>query len=251
MKLRSSDYLGGIILGSILLHSLWVLIATLISSPLLPYPWQVYAEIPELFRKAIGEHLLVSLSRIAWGIALSLVMALPLAWLLVAYRRVGRMLEAFIYLSYPIPKLALLPIVMLFAGLGEGAKVVMIVLIILFQLVIGLRDSLKAIPQDNYALLRSLGAKPLSYIRHLYLPALMPDIFAALRIALGTAVSVLFVTETYGTSYGMGYYIVEAWLRVAYVEMYAGIVLLSLMGFVLFITIDLLEYLLCPWRRTL
>lgn len=159
------------------------------------------------------------------------------------------MLEALIYLSYPIPKLALLPIVMLMAGLGEATKVIMIVLIILFQLVIGLRDSLRSISRDSIALMHSLGASPWQSIKHLYFPAILPDIYGALRIALGTALSVLFVTETYGTSQGMGYYIVDAWMRVNYLDMYAGIVLLGLVGFLFFALIDLLEYLSCPWYR--
>lgn len=248
--MNSTKYLRGILLGGGLLHLLWLVLAYLLSSPVLPYPWVVYEHIPKLLTESLGEHLFVSLGRILAGIMVSLLMSIPLAYLLFRAKAVGRSLEAFIYLSYPIPKLALLPIVMLFAGLGEATKVIMIVLIILFQLVIGLRDSLRAIPRDTFALLRSLGANGWQELRHLYLPALLPDVFGALRIALGTAVSVLFVTETYGTSHGMGYYIVEAWMRVNYTDMYAGIVLLSLMGFILFLLLDLLEYWLCPWRRS-
>ncbi len=58
----------------------------------------------------------------------------------------------------------------------------------------------------------------------------------------------LFVTETYGTTEGLGYYISDAWMRIDYLDMYAGIALLSLMGVGLFILIDLLEAILCPWR---
>ena len=66
---------------------------------------------------------------------------------------------------------------------------------------------------------------------------------------MATAVSVLFFTETFGTQYGMGYYIMDAWLRVNYLEMYAGILVLSGMGLLLFGLIDLLEYVTCRWQR--
>ena len=66
---------------------------------------------------------------------------------------------------------------------------------------------------------------------------------------MATAVSVLFFTETFGTQYGMGYYIMDAWLRVNYLDMYAGIVVLSLMGLLLFGLIDMAEYVTCRWRR--
>ena len=58
----------------------------------------------------------------------------------------------------------------------------------------------------------------------------------------------LFVTETYGTTEGLGYYISDAWMRIDYLDMYGGIVLLSLLGVGLFILIDSLEALLCPWE---
>ena len=138
---------------------------------------------------------------------------------------------------------------MLLFGLGESTKVIMIVLIILFQLVIGLRDSLRQIPRDKLALMSSLGANYWQCLRHVYLPAILPDSLSALRIALGTAISVLFVTETYGSTLGMGGYIVEAWMRVNYLDMYGGIMMLSLMGFSLFLIIDTLEWLICPWTR--
>ena len=93
--------------------------------------------------------------------------------------------------------------------------------------------------------MRALGG----LLRHLLLPAALPAALSALRIAIGTAISVLFVTETYGTTEGLGYYISDAWMRIDYLDMYAGIALLSLMGVGLFILIDLLrgKY-SCPWQ---
>ena len=166
------------------------------------------------------------------------------------FPKVGRVVSTFIYFSYPIPKLALLPIVMLLAGLGEATKVVMIVLIILFQLIVSIRDALRGISSEHHALLRSLGAGRRAELRHLLLPATLPAMLSALRIALGTAISVLFVTETYGTTRGLGYYITDAWMRLDYLGMYAGIALLSILGVLLFILIDWLEQLLCPWQSS-
>ncbi|HBM80177.1 MAG TPA: nitrate/sulfonate/bicarbonate ABC transporter ATP-binding protein [Clostridiaceae bacterium] len=68
------------------------------------------------------------------------------------------------------------------------------------------------------------------------------------RVALGTSVSILFFTETFGTEYGMGYFIMDSWMRVNYVEMYSGIVILSIMGFGLFTLVDFIERQLCPWK---
>lgn len=241
--------LGHILLGAFLLHLIWALLAVVLHQPLLPAPWAVYAHTTEAWTGGMAQHLVASLLRIVVGLSLALFVALLVALLMHRYRFVGSIVGAFIYFSYPIPKLALLPVVMLLAGLGEVTKIVMILLIILFQLVVSLRDALGAIPKDNYVVMHTLGAGPLSILRHVLLPALLPDLLSALRVAIGTAVSVLFVTETYGTSQGMGYYIVHAWMRFNYLDMYAGIVFLGVMGFLLFVLTDVLEYLLVPWKR--
>lgn len=239
-----------IALGALVLHLCWLLLWAALSTKLLPAPWLVYAHLSEVFASGLPEHLLASLGRILWGIGLSMLLAFVLALVMFRYKAFGRVLDAFIYLTYPVPKLALLPIVMLLGGLGEGTKVAMIVLIILFQLVLSLRDSLRSIPRESFAITRSLGAGSSQTLRHILLPATLPATLSALRVALGTAISVLFVTETYGTARGMGYYIVDAWMRIHYLDMYGGIVVLSLVGFVLFVLIDLVETLLCPWHRS-
>jgi NitT/TauT family transport system permease protein len=69
-----------------------------------------------------------------------------------------------------------------------------------------------------------------------------------MRVGLGTAISVLFFTETFGTEYGIGYFIMDAWMRVNYLEMYSGIVMLSIIGFAVFSTIDVAEHILCRWK---
>lgn len=238
-----------ILLGAILLHLIWIALALLMDSAVLPMPWAVWEALPNAWAHSMPQHLGTSLGRIAQGVVYSLAIAVGLSLVVYRWRTLGRILDAFIYLSYPIPKLALLPVVMLLAGLGETAKVMMIMLIVLFQLIVGIRDSLRAVPPEAEATLRSLGASMWAHTRYLLLPAITPGLLSALRVAIGTAISVLFVTETYGTSFGMGYYIIDAWMRVNYLDMYAGIVVLSLTGFALFVAIDLLEYSICRWRR--
>lgn len=244
-----TEHLKTIVLGAILLHLAWLGLWGSLSTPLLPSPWLVYQHLWDIMNGSLAEHLWASLGRILLGIICSLSIALVLALAMFRFRALGKVLDAFIYLTYPIPKLALLPVVMLLGGLGEATKVAMIVLIILFQLVLSIRDSLKAIPSEAFAITRSLGASYRQTLRHVLFPAILPATLSALRVALGTAISVLFVTETYGTSRGMGYFIVDAWMRINYLDMYAGIVLLALLGFILFVALDTLERLLCPWRE--
>lgn len=135
---------------------------------------------------------------------------------------------------------------MLLAGVGELSKVLMIFLIIVFQVVIAVRDSIRTIPSETYYPLCLLGASFPQVFRDIILPASLPKFITAVRVAMATAVSVLF-TETFGTRFGMGYFIMDAWLlRVNYLEMYAGIVVLSFIGLLLFGIIDLVEHYVMP-----
>ncbi|HBI27277.1 MAG TPA: ABC transporter permease, partial [Peptococcaceae bacterium] len=91
------------------------------------------------------------------------------------------------------------------------------------------------------------GATSREIYSHVIIPGCLPEIFTAVRISLGTAISVLFFAESFATFEGLGYFIFEAWSRINYPEMFAGIIAISLQGFVLFILVNLLQRVICPW----
>lgn len=239
------SYLG----AAIFLLAAWWGASELLQLPIVPSPWRVFARLGRVFVSDIAIHGAYSLWRIFAGLALAVGIGYPLGVLMGYFRRADRLLSPVVYLTYPIPKIALLPILMLLAGVGELSKILMIFLIIVFQVVVAVRDGICAIPEETYYPLYSLGASFLQVFCYVILPASWPKSVTAIRVAMATAVSVLFFTETFGTQYGMGYYIMDAWLRVNYLEMYAGILVLSGMGLLLFGLIDLLEYTTCRWQR--
>lgn len=160
----------------------------------------------------------------------------------------NKILNPLVYFTYPIPKTALLPIVMLLYGLGDKSKIIIIVLILVFQIIVAVRDAALNIPYETYNPIRSLGASKLQIFSHITLPAILPELLTTLRLSIGTALSILFFAEGYGTKYGIGYYILDAWSRISYLEMYTGIIILGLLGFVLFMLIDILEESLFKWK---
>ncbi|MDR0733501.1 MAG: ABC transporter permease [Dysgonamonadaceae bacterium] len=197
----------------------------------------------------LGIHAIVSACRILEGLFIALLIAVPIGLLLANCPRINKICSPLIYFTYPVPKLALLPIVMLSLGIGEAAKITMIVLILVFQLIVSIRDATLHIPQEEFHAALSLGANNRQLLIWITLPAILPAALTAIRVAIGTATSVLFFTETFGTDKGMGFYIVDSWMRLAYGEMYAGIFVLSLLGFILFFAVDLLEKKVCRWRN--
>ena len=98
-------------------------------------------------------------------------------------------------------------------------------------------------------MLLSLGANNLEQFYHVTLPSILPDILTNIRLSTGTAFSILFFSEAYGTNKGVGYFIQDSWSRINYIDLYSGIFILSILGLILFILIDVIENKLCKWKR--
>ncbi|ETT47511.1 ABC transporter permease [Paenibacillus sp. FSL P4-0338] len=231
------------------MNVVWYVAYLLMNHAILPSPCAVYKAMFQLGAHDVALNVGYSLLRIFEGVLLALLLGLLAGLLMGRSPFWNRVLDPVVYLTYPIPKIALLPVVMLFFGLGETSKVLMIMLILLFQVIISVRDGVKAIPESTYDVLTSIGASTMQKFWNVTLPGALSVILSTIRISLGTAISILFFTEIYGTEHGMGFFIMDAWLRLDYPEMYAGIMLFSLVGFVLFLLVDVLDYRFMKWRR--
>ena len=237
---RTGHQLRRFFVGFLTLHLLWICGAEALQSDLLPAPWVVYQHLPALIGEAsLFHHLAESLLRLAMGLALSVLLALAGAVGMYFFKSLRYVLDGLLYFVYPVPKLVL-------CGLGNASKVTMLVLVLVFQLMVNIRDALAAVPQRYVAVIVSLRGNRRQLLRHVLLPAIAPTLFSSVRVALGTAISVLFVTETYGTDAGVGYLIVDLWMRMDYTAMYGAIVMLALTGFLLFILFDYLERFVSP-----
>ncbi len=248
IKVFSKDKWLGACYGLVMLIVLWYIVSLLVKMPIIPNPILVFINLLQVFQDKIAVHVFYSLVRILEGIGISILIGVPLGFLMGYFPKWDKILSPLLYFAYPIPKIALLPIIMVLFGLGEASKLIMIVLIIIFQIIITSRDAVKDIPKETFHSLQSLGANQPQIFTEIIIPSALSEILTATRLALGTAISILFFTETFGTEYGMGFFIMDSWLRVNYLDMYAGIVVLSLIGFSLFVLIDTMERRVCSWR---
>lgn len=246
---RIFSYFIYIAVGFVLFNIIWYICAELLELKALPLPSEVYMSYGKAIENGILIDSLASLRRIFISLGISLAIALTLGLWMGYSKRANKLLGPMLYFSYPIPKLALLPIIMVLFDIGEASKIIIVVLIVVFQLIITIRDAVRNIPKENYYVLTSFGASNLQKMRHITLPAILPDIFSSLRVALGIATSALFFIETFGTDEGLGYYITDSMNRVDYVQMYFGIIVLSALGFILFLVVDLFDSILCKWKR--
>jgi ABC-type nitrate/sulfonate/bicarbonate transport system permease component len=238
-----------LVVGLILTLLLWQGLAWLIGRPILPGPWPVLQVFwAELWGGQLGSHFLVSVWRVLAGIGLATVLAVPAGLALGQSQRLNALFSPLVYIAYPVPKVVLLPIFLLLLGIGDLSKIVLIATILFFQILVVVRDEASTIRPELIMSVRSLGAGRLAIFRFVYLPASVPAMLTALRLSIGTAVAVLFLTESFATTSGLGYYImVESWGRVAYTEMYAGVLAMSLLGVALYYLTDWLERRFAPW----
>ncbi len=233
----------------LILIILWYLLAALVNKNILPIPITVVETLwKEITQGELMTHFFASLWRVVASMLVSVFLAAPAGLILGQSPRINRLVSPMIYWLYPIPKVVLVPVVILLLGIHDPAKIVIIFLILFFQILVLVRDQAAALRPELILSVRSLGAGRRALFRFVYLPASLPAILTALRQSVGTAVAVLYVAELFATKWGLGYYIfLNGSNLYNYPAMYAGIVAMSLMGMLLYFGIDALEKRLCPW----
>ena len=239
-----------LIVAILVILAVWQAAAMLIRQPILPSPFVVILVFfQELVNGSMIPHVLASLWRVLISTLLAIATAAPLGLILGQSQRFDSLFSPVIYILYPIPKVVFVPIILLLFGIGDFPKIVIIFIILFFQILVLVRDQAAAIRPELIQSVRSLGAGRRALFRFVYIPASVPAILTALRQSVGTAVAVLYIAELFATQKGLGYYIYyNGSTLFDYASMYAGIITLSLMGLVLYFSVDWLERRLCPWQ---
>ncbi|MBM7540356.1 ABC transporter permease [Amphibacillus cookii] len=226
---------------------IWLLLHYLLQIAIIPNPIEALLTFFKLLSGELMIHLGASLLRILISIFISISIGVSIGLWLGLHYRYDQFFGPVIYLLFPVPKIAFLPVLMILFGLGNSSKIILVTIIIVFQILVTIRDSVKGLSYHLFLSIQSLGANKWQIYRHLVLPAILPKLYTALRISVGTSISVLFFAENYATTYGIGYFIMDAWVRINYLQMYAGIIAISLLGLFIFKAIDFLENRTCQW----
>ncbi|HHX59275.1 MAG TPA: ABC transporter permease [Epulopiscium sp.] len=240
--MKKTLYANGVIL------IFWQIMHMVIKSSIIPSPLDTFANFIVIFPHILLPHLLVSLGRITLAIVISLVLGVAIGVWIGVSKRADDLITPIVYILYPLPKIAFLPVLMILFGLGNTPKIILIIIIIIFQIILAARDGVREIPEALLMSVQSLGLSNLQVHRHLILPAILPQIFTALRVSIGVSIAVLFLGENFATTYGIGYFIMNSWSMINYLEMFSGIVALGLLGTVLFKLVDIGEKSLCKGK---
>ena len=247
-SLHSPRALSSRLAALVALLALWQILATILNSPVFPPPSAVLPVLNVEIWRSLGRHFAVSLLRVVASVGLSIATAAPLGLVLGQSKHFDRLAAPFVYLLYPIPKVVLVPIVLLVLGVGDLPKVTIITMILFFQILVLVRDAASNIRPELLISVRSLGAGRRALFRFVYVPASLPAILTAVRQSIGTAIAVLYVAELFATRYGLGYYIyLQGSTLFDYPRMYAGIIAMSVLGFGLTLAVDTAQHHLCRW----
>lgn len=237
-----------VVWGFLLILVIWLLGHYLIDPRFIPNPVMIIAHtLTLLTRSDFWLHIVVSGLRLFASIGAALLLGAVSGVLIAKHKTLDRIFSPVLYILFPVPKAAFLPVIFVLFGLSDLSKVILIFLILYFQIAMSAYDAVKSIDPSLFLAARSLKMSGRQLYRHLIVPAILPNLFTAVRISIGIGVAVLFFVETYATRYGLGYYIMNHWSLLDYKNMYSGILVLSIMGYSTFRAIDHIERKVIRW----
>jgi ABC-type nitrate/sulfonate/bicarbonate transport system permease component len=215
----------------------------------LPSPLGVLGAGLEMLRtgELLG-HVATSLGRIAVGFALGALGGVVVGLAVGVFSVAEAIGNPLIAATFPIPKIALLPLLILWLGIGEASKVAVITLGVFFPMAI---NTYAGVRHADPLLVRaavSFGAGRWSVIRKVLLPSALPMIFAGLRLGAGTSLLLLVAAEMIAANSGIGFLVLNAQNLMQTTRLMVGIVLLSLLGLASHALLTRLERLALPWK---
>ena len=151
---------------------------------------------------------------------------------------------------YAVPKIAVLPLVIVVFGTGESAKLAIVALSIFFLVVLNTMAGVLAIDRSYKDVARNFGASPAALFLTVALPGALPAIFTGLRLGLGFCLVVIVGTEFIAADEGIGEFIYNSWQIYAIKKVYIGLIVTGLMGWLLTLGLDLIERVALPWKPT-
>ena len=251
VSVRSRERILGIA-SPIALLVVWELAAQahLIDTRFFPAPSSVIAVLIEMLRSGeLVTNTLVSLHRLALGTLIGGVPALVLGIAMGLNRWVRAVVDPLVAATYPIPKSAILPLALLIFGLGEGSKIFMVAIGVFFPVVINATTGVLEINRIYLDVGRNYKANRWNTFWTIALPGALPVIMTGFKLGIGIGLVLIAIAEMIGAKSGLGYMIWTAWETFSVEQMYVGLFMIAIIGFVLTLALNELERFIIPWKR--
>jgi ABC-type nitrate/sulfonate/bicarbonate transport system permease component len=192
--------------------------------------------------------IIASLKRALIGYALAAVVFIPLGILMGLFRVVRRALEVIIEMLRPIPPPVIIPVALLFFGLEDEMKIVVIFFSCAWPILLNTIDGVRNIDPLLVQTARTFGLSRLKIMRQVIFPASLPQIMTGLRVSLPIMLILVVISEMVGSSDGIGYFILDSQRRFKVAQMYAGMVALAILGYALNQIFNGIARLVLPWE---
>lgn len=220
-----------------------------INSIALASPSQAFGAIMDLVHTGmLWKHLSVSLYRLIAGWTLGTLLGIGVGILIGLFSLVRAGLMPLVSALFPIPKIALLPLFVVWFGIGEGSKVATILFGTFFPTVIATYSGIDNVDRNLIRMGQSFGLTWLSIVRKIIVPGALPAILSGFRISASIAIVLLVAAEMIGAQYGIGAYILTAGAEFAIDKLIAGVAILSVIGLAIAWLIGRAEKFFLDWR---
>ncbi|NMM29451.1 MAG: taurine ABC transporter permease TauC [Glaciimonas sp.] len=257
LPIRKSMHLSDKVLTAITVFTLlalwWFVTAwELVPRLFLPAPSDVLAKLRSVATEGfvdatLWQHASTSIARVSCALLLSVATAVPLGILIGLSRRVCAIFDPLIEFYRPIPPLAYLPLIVIWCGIGEFSKVLLIYLAIFAPLAIATVQGVRRVDENRIRAARSLGATHWQLVRFVIFPSAAPDILTGVRIGLGVGWSTLVAAELIAATRGLGFMIQSAAQFLVTDVVVMGILVIAIIAFTFEWALRRLQRVCVPW----
>jgi NitT/TauT family transport system permease protein len=241
------------VLSPVLLLLLWEVLARvgIVDIRFFPAPSSIFAALGEMIRAGeLWTHVSASLQRIGIGFLIGAVPGVIVGLAMGLFSPFRAVVQPLVDGTFPIPKIAVLPLVILIFGIGEESKYAIIATAVFYLVLINTVAGVKDIDRIYLDVCENFHARRLMMFIDVALPGALPMIVAGLKLGMGVALLVIVAAEFVGAKSGLGYLIWTSWQVFQVEKMYVGLLVIALVGFASAIVLNCLERWLIPWKHT-
>jgi len=240
------------ILSPLSILLLWETLARLqvIDTRLLSSPWLILqAFLPLIMSGELAYNTWVSVQRVIWGFMAGAIPGILLGMSMGLSPVVRSAIEPMIAATYPIPKLALMPLILLLFGLGETSKIFTIAIGVFYLVVINTMAGVLNIDRIYLDVATNFGANRKNFYLTVAFPGALPMIFAGLKLGMGMALILIVAAELSAAKAGIGWMVWRAYDMFDIEQMFVALIMLSVLGYLFSLLLDTIERRVLPWKH--
>lgn len=228
------------IFSLIVFVGIWQLACSLkwVSPILLPSPIQIFETVIDLFQNGYRDlpfyqHILISTTRAVFAFLIAILIGVPLGLLMGRSRTLNAIFDPFVQFLRPIPKIALIPLVVVWLGIGEQSKFFLIFIATILSVIVGATAASQNVPKGLIQAAQTMGLSQTQTLFKVILPSTLPEVFTSIRLSLGIGWTALIAAEMVAATSGLGWMIINAGSYLRTDVVIVGIIFLGIIGFIL------------------